>query len=136
MELQRNVFALVIDDERDQSELTKAMLRLDGYPVITADSALEGLRLCERYHPFIIITDFSMPEMDGAELLERLRNDYASDVPVIIISAYSPEYVRQKLHTSYLPEAILPKPVDFDLLLNTVSRHYQNYCHHQAVCAA
>jgi two-component system alkaline phosphatase synthesis response regulator PhoP len=135
MDHQREAFALVIDDERDQYELTKAMLRLDGYLVVTADNALEGLRLSELYHPFVIISDFSMPDMDGAELLERLKHGGAGNIPVIILSAFAPEYVKQNLRTNYWPEAILPKPVDFDLLLNAVNRHYQQY-RRQHRCAA
>ena len=136
MELQREAFALVIDDERDQYELTKAMLRLDGYPVVTADNAVEGLRMCELYHPFIIISDFSMPDMDGAELLERLRHGCGAETPVIILSAYAPDYVKQKMHPGFTPEAILPKPVDFDLLLTTVNQHYQRYARETTCCAA
>lgn len=136
MELQREAFVLVIDDERDQYELTKAMLRLDGYPVVTADNATDGLRLSELYHPFIIISDFSMPDMDGAELLERLRQGSAAHTPVIILSAYAPDYVQRKMHPGFLPEIILPKPVDFDLLLNTVNLHYQFYAQENTYCAA
>lgn len=136
MQSQLGMYALVIDDDRDQYELTKAVLALDGYKVLTADNAVEGLKLYERYHPFIIISDFSMPDMDGADLIERLNRDYATKIPVIIVSAYTPEYVQQKMHDGYQPEAIMAKPVDFDQLLHTVYHYYQTYCPPTSCCAA
>jgi two-component system alkaline phosphatase synthesis response regulator PhoP len=129
MKKQRNVFALVIDDDHDQAELIKEVLTPEGYYVLTADNAEEGLKLSERYHPFVIITDFGMPDMDGAELVERLRTIGTLDIPVVLVTAYPPEYVEQRLDFNYLPNMIIPKPVDFDLLVKTVRDYYQNGHH-------
>lgn len=126
MKKQRNVFALVIDDDHDQAELIKEVLTPEGYYVLTTDNAEEGLRLSDRYHPFVIITDFGMPDMDGAEMVERLRANGKSDIPVVLVTAYPPEYVQQKLDYNHLPDLIISKPVDFDLLLDIVRNFYQN----------
>ncbi|HZS09168.1 MAG TPA: response regulator [Blastocatellia bacterium] len=125
MEPQQNVFALVIDDDPIQYELTKAILTLEGYPVLTADNAQEGLELSNRYHPFVIITDYSMPDIDGAELIERLKASVTADTSVLIVSAYPPEYVEQQLRPGCRPDLILPKPVDYDLLVQTVRNLHQ-----------
>ncbi|MGH9939961.1 MAG: response regulator [Blastocatellia bacterium] len=126
MKKQRNVFALVIDDDHDQAELIKEVLTPEGYYVLMADNAEEGLRLSDLYHPFIIITDFGMPDMDGAELVERLRARGPSDIPVVLVTAYPPEYVERRLDFNYLPDLIMSKPVDFDLLVETVRDYHQN----------
>jgi len=126
MKKQRNVFALVIDDDHDQAELIKEVIAPEGYYVLTTDNAEEGLRLSERYHPFVIIADFGMPDMDGAEMVERLRANGTSDIPVVLVTAYPPEYVEQKLDYDHLPDLIISKPVDFDLLLEIVRDYYQN----------
>lgn len=126
MKKQRNVFALVIDDDQDQAELIKEVLAPEGYYVLTADNGEEGLRLSDLYHPFIIITDFGMPDMDGAELVERLRANGTSDIPVVLVTAYPSDYVEQRLGYNYLPDLIMSKPVDFDLLVETVRDYYQN----------
>ena len=133
MEPQRNVFALVIDDDHDQYEIIKAVLSLEGYSVLTADNAEDALKLYSRYRPFVVITDFSMPDVDGAELIELLRSDGAKDIPVVIVSAYSPDYVQEKMHPGYEPDAILPKPLDFDLLLRRVRNYHQ---HRRELCYA
>jgi CheY-like chemotaxis protein len=126
MKKQLNVFALVIDDDHDQAELIKEVITPEGYYVLTTDNAEEGLRLSERYHPFVIITDFGMPGMDGAEMIENLRANGTLDIPVVLVSAYPPEYVEQKLDYKHLPDLILSKPVDFDLLLKIVRDYFQN----------
>jgi CheY-like chemotaxis protein len=126
MKKQRNVFAVVIDDDQDQAELIKEVLGPEGYKVLTADNAEEGLRLSQHYHPFVIITDFGMPDMDGAELVERLKVNGTSDIPVVLVTAFPPEYVEERLAFTHFPDVIMPKPVDFDLLVETVRDFYQN----------
>jgi CheY-like chemotaxis protein len=126
MKKQRNVFAVVIDDDQDQAELIKEVLAPEGYSVLTTDNAEEGLRLSQHYHPFVVITDFGMPDMDGAELVERLKVNGTSDIPVVLVTAYPPEYVEERLDFNHLPDMIMSKPVDFDLLVETVRDFYQN----------
>ena len=126
MKKQWNVFAVVIDDDQDQAELIKEVLAPEGYCVLTADNAEEGLRLSQSYQPFVIITDFGMPDMDGAELVERLKENGASDIPVVLVTAYPPEYVEERLDFRRHPDLIVSKPVDFDMLVETVRGYYQN----------
>ena len=126
MKKQRNVFAVVIDDDQDQAELIKEVLAPEGYCVLTADNAEEGLRLSQDYQPFVIITDFGMPDMDGAELVERLKVSGTPDIPVVLVTAYPPEYVEERLDFNHFPDLIMSKPVDFDLLVETVRCYYQN----------
>jgi CheY-like chemotaxis protein len=134
MKNQRNVFAVVIDDDQDQAELIKEVLAPEGYCVLTAVNAEEGLRLSQSYQPFVIITDFGMPDMDGAELVERLKVNGTSDIPVVLVTAYPPEYVEERLAEYVeerldfrrLPDLIMSKPVDFDLLVETVRGYFQN----------
>ncbi|HEV2665168.1 MAG TPA: response regulator [Blastocatellia bacterium] len=124
MKKQRNIFAVVIDDDQDQAELIKEVLAPEGYCVLTADNAEEGLRLSQDYHPFVIITDFGMPDMDGAELVGRIKVN--SDIPVVLVTAYPAEYVEERLDFNHFPDLIMSKPVDFDLLVETVRDYYQN----------
>jgi CheY-like chemotaxis protein len=126
MKKQRNVFAVVIDDDQDQAELIKEVLAPEGFCVLTADNGEEGLRLSQHYHPFVIITDFGMPDMDGAELVERLKVNGSSDIPVVLVTAFPPEYVEERLDFNHFPDLIMSKPVDFDLLVETVRDFYQN----------
>lgn len=124
MKPQRNVFALVIDDDCDQYEMLETVLAYEGFSVLTAGNVEKALELSSRDHPFVIITDFGMPEHDGGELIERLKSNGSGDIPVIMVSAYPSDYVREKMRARHLPDVILSKPLDFDLLLQTVKYFY------------
>ncbi len=115
-----NSYALIIDDDRDQYELTEFILSLEGYSVKTVDNVGDAIKLFNKFQPFVIITDFSMPDVDGAELIRSLRVDGRSDIPIIIVSAYSPDYIKKRLHPGFFPDAILSKPIDFYQLLEIV----------------
>src|SRR5574341_191595 len=108
MKPQRNVFALVIDDDCDQYEMLETILAYEGFSVLTAGNVERALELSSRYRPFVIITDFGMPEQDGGELIERLKSNGSGDIPVIMVSAYPSDYVREKMRARCLPDVILP----------------------------
>jgi len=104
--------------------MLETVLAYEGFSVLTAGNVEKALELSSRYHPFVIITDFGMPEHDGGELIERLKSNGSGDIPVIMVSAYPSDYVREKMRARRLPDVILPKPLDFDLLLQTVKYFY------------
>ncbi|MDB5379980.1 MAG: two component transcriptional regulator, winged helix family [Rubritepida sp.] len=76
---------LVIDDEPQIHRFLGPALDAAGYAPLRADNAREGLRLAASRGPACILLDLGLPDMDGKELLERLR--VFSQVPVIVISA-------------------------------------------------
>lgn len=81
---------LVVDDAREICQLLCEVLEADGYEVVTAASGAEGLKAMYDLRPALVITDVSMPDMDGWTLLERIRQ--VTDVPVIMLSALGDEY--------------------------------------------
>ncbi len=81
---------LVVDDERGVLDALKTHLELDGYQVETAGRAQDALDLIsDAWRPFnIVMTDINMPEMDGLELLERIKENRGETI-VIMITAYT-----------------------------------------------
>jgi DNA-binding NtrC family response regulator len=77
---------LVADDELNMRRVLEAILRREGYDVITAANGLEALGGMSR-DVHTVITDLKMPGLDGMGLLKRLSNDYP-DVPVVMITAH------------------------------------------------
>jgi CheY-like chemotaxis protein/predicted Ser/Thr protein kinase len=78
---------LVADDEEALRRHLLRMLERLGYQVILARNGREALELAERELPDVIITDLSMPEMTGHELLARLKsNERTQHIPVIVVS--------------------------------------------------
>lgn len=81
--------ALVIDDEQQIRRFLRAGFELDGFSVLEAESAGEGLKAATLRSPDLILLDLGLPDMDGVELLERVRA--WSEVPVIVLSVRSNE---------------------------------------------
>ena len=78
---------LVVDDEPDVLTMISEYLSLEGYNILTATSGEKALMLAREHRPFAIILDVIMPEMDGWEVVQHLKEDLdTKDIPVIIIS--------------------------------------------------
>jgi putative two-component system response regulator len=79
---------LVIDDEKNVVELHKKLLENEGYDVIVAYNGLEALGKVFTEEPDLVLTDLSMPKMDGLELCEQLKNgEHTNLVPIIMVTA-------------------------------------------------
>jgi two-component system response regulator AtoC len=84
----RNIRVLVVDDEKLIRWAFKEKLEPDGYEVLTAESAEEGLKLVEREGPDVVFLDIRLPGMSGLDALERLR-EIDDTCVVIMITAYA-----------------------------------------------
>src|SRR5690242_20400044 len=80
---------LVVDDDDDIRLLLEVLLHGAGYAVETAQDGRVALRTFHAKPCDLVILDLSMPELDGFETLERIRD--LSDVPVILLTARSGE---------------------------------------------
>lgn len=79
---------LIVNDEPDQLTLMGSLLMKAGYTVLTADDGLEGLTLARRERPDLVISDVSMPKMNGLEFCREIRADAElKTVPILLVSA-------------------------------------------------
>ena len=79
---------LLVEDEVSLAMIVKDALEEDGYEVAIARDGLEGLEQYFREHPALIIADVMMPEVDGFEMVRRIRR-MDKEVPVLFLSARS-----------------------------------------------
>jgi PAS domain S-box-containing protein len=80
---------LSVDDSPDKSELLSALLRQAGYHVLSAGDGQEGLQIARREIPDLIISDVSMPVMDGFELCRLVRaEERLRTIPIILVTAH------------------------------------------------
>lgn len=79
---------LVIDDDRDITTLLQKFLSKNGYTVEVANSGKEGLPAVEKFEPDLIMCDYRLDDMNGSEILTRIK-EANPDLPVIIITGYS-----------------------------------------------
>jgi len=76
---------LVVDDEDHARDSICALLEAHGYATVTAADGYAALREVERQRPDLVLTDLFMPELDGIELIGRLR-DIAPQIPIIAMA--------------------------------------------------
>lgn len=94
---EEKIRVLLIEDEKEVAELYKLKLTLDGYEVIVAESGQEGLEKAFKHNPELIFLDIKMPEMDGFEVLKKLRKSSKTEsTPVIILSNFDEEDLIEK----------------------------------------
>jgi DNA-binding response OmpR family regulator len=83
---------LVIDDEDDIRELCRVNLEFEGFEVFDAANGPSGLDVAARVRPDVVFLDLMMPEMDGWEVLRRLKeNDATARIPVVMLTARTGE---------------------------------------------
>jgi two-component system OmpR family response regulator len=77
---------LVVDDDEHISELLATTLGLAGFTVAWALSGSEALRQVQRFRPWILVLDVMLPDLDGFEIVRRLRED-GERMPVLFLTA-------------------------------------------------
>ena len=111
---------LVVDDEPHIREVVRRFLTREGYDVIEAEDGAEALEKVGQEAPDIILLDVQMPQMDGFEVLKRLREDPATRaMPVILLTTITHrqgEIVRMRLGVNHY----VVKPCDPDIMRATI----------------
>lgn len=80
---------LIVEDESSIREVCKRYLEREEYEVLTAANGVEGWQLFNHHHPDLVILDLMMPDKDGWQLCEEIRQQ--SDVPILMLSARGEE---------------------------------------------
>jgi len=117
------VSVLLVDDAPDVRAATARLLQKAGARMVVAASALEALHLLQRKPPDVILSDIGMPDIDGYELLRRvrqLRPEQGGNTPAAAFTAYTrPEDVADALAAGY--QVHLAKPVSPTALVAAVA---------------
>jgi two-component system, NtrC family, response regulator len=78
---------LIVDDERNYPLILSAVLEEEGFETLTANSGAEALGILKESDVDLVLTDMKMPQMDGIELLERIKT-HNPDLPVVMMTAH------------------------------------------------
>ncbi|MCZ6702252.1 MAG: response regulator, partial [Ignavibacteria bacterium] len=112
---------LVVDDELSYLELVKGLLNQESYEnIITEDNPLNVIPLLEKQNIDLILLDVHMPQMNGLDLLEKIKTIYPK-IPVIVITAVDEVKVAVKADKLGASDFIT-KPFNADELLLTIKR--------------
>ena len=111
---------LVVDDEPQITRVLRTSLTGSGYEVRTANDGHAGLRSAREWQPDLVITDVSMPNMNGIELCSQLRSESA--VPIIVLSVKGEEKTKVEALDAGADDYVT-KPIGMDELLARVRRN-------------
>ena len=110
---------LVIDDNPDTRDLTHLHLTTEGFAVVVASDVREGLYMAVAEQPDLIITDISLPEINGIELIKQLSAQPELDnVPILVLTAFGNDEMDQAIRAGAY--RAIGKPVHLDSLMDEV----------------
>ena len=114
---------LAVDDIATNIMLLKAVLSRAKYKIVTASSGFEALQKVAEVNPDLILLDIMMPDLDGYEVLKRLKADPAhEDIPVIFLTAlHNPEDIVKGF--KFGASDYISKPFNHEELITRVAHH-------------
>lgn len=109
---------LVVDDELASAEVLSLILEEEGYRTFCAANGQQGLARAREVRPQLIVLDFMMPLMNGAEVGEALRaSPQTRDIKIVMNSSLPEDTVRQHFEKY---DAFLRKPYNVDMALKII----------------
>ncbi len=118
---------LLVDDEQDILDFLSYNLKKEGYRVFTANNGAEGVRLTKEISPSLVILDVMMPEMDGIEACQTIRNDAQLTQPLIAFLTSRSEDYSQIAGFEAGADDYINKPIRPRLLLSKVESLLRRY---------
>jgi len=119
----RPYIIVVVDDEPDFCAVVSELLRSQNMVVHKAFSASEALLLMSEVQPDLVLTDVMMPEVNGLELIRRLRADpVLGQVPTVVVSALVKREEREAAMDAGA-DAFIPKPFSVRELRETIAAY-------------
>lgn len=110
---------LIVDDLADNLFLLQTVLEDEGYTVEVADNGWSALEHIFASPPNLVLLDMMMPEINGIEVTQRLRqHPQLKELPIVLITAYGEMVAEQGLNVG--ANDWLSKPVDFEELLHKI----------------
>ena len=86
----KNWIVVVVDDDPSSLDVAASLLKYTGATVHTAQNGQEGVAMVRASRPHLVITDLSMPVMDGWGLIDNLKRDVVmADIPIIALTAHA-----------------------------------------------
>lgn len=112
---------LVIEDNEQNIYLATFLLEKAGFRVVQARSGEEGLALSRKSPPALILLDIQLPEMDGYEVVRRLkRQPETADIAVVAVTSYAMAGDREAILAAGC-QGYVEKPIDPDTFVATVT---------------
>ncbi len=103
---------LIIEDNRDNQVLITRIMEKAGYRTIHAETGMEGFATAQRTRPDFILLDIQLPDIEGTEVLRRIRaSEIGDSIPVIAVTSYAMAGDRERLLAAGC-NGYIEKPID------------------------
>lgn len=112
---------LIIDDEQELRNRLYFFLDEQGFEVQCCHNGEEGIKAALETNFDLILLDYNMPGMNGDKVLDRIKEEKASQKIVFLTGNYSDEANYRALGREYFPEGFLYKPFDLMELKNVIN---------------
>lgn len=122
---------LVIEDQELNRKVVRIVLQSEGYDVLEATNADEGLRFLEEDNPALILMDIALPGQSGEELTRQIKaNPNWCNIPIIALTAAAMTGDRERILKSGCDD-YLSKPIDTQVLVKRVAHHLKESQHEE-----
>ena len=112
----------VVDDNSDNRLIIRTILE-DQYEIMEFASGIEAIEGFRKNKPDVVILDISLPEMDGTEILRRIRRDAElKDLPVVALTAHAMVGDREKYLAAGFNDYVAKPILDMSVLFSTIQR--------------
>ena len=110
---------LIVDDERDLVDAYMRLLERAGHRCFGAFDASEAIQLIDAESPDLVITDLSLPDTSGIEVVRHIRSK-SKDTPIIVMSGHNTPELNQAAHAAGASMSLL-KPVSIAVLRRVIA---------------
>jgi len=116
---------LYVEDDMNNMNLVRKMLRVMGHDLLEAVDGRSGLAVAEREHPDLIFMDVNLPDIAGWEVTERLKRHPAlKGIPIVALTADGSEAVQRRCLDAGC-DAFMVKPISRTTLLKVIQQFTQ-----------
>src|SRR5579871_6032204 len=114
-----SISLLIAEDDSDIREVLSFVLQIEGFDVRAAADGREAIKILEQFVPDVLLTDLNMPNINGIELIEYVRqNKSISDLPIIAMTANDLKLIEKAKMVG--ASIVMQKPVDHEVLMASI----------------
>lgn len=112
--------ALIIEDNENNMKLLSFILEKHGFTVLEAWNGEDGVRMAEEEKPDFILLDIQLPDIEGTEVLARIRGrDACGGIPIIAVTSYAMSGDRERLLAAGC-NGYIEKPIDSMTIIDQI----------------
>lgn len=114
----------IVEDDQAISQMYRIKFEIEGYKVETAENGILGLEMIEKVRPDIILTDLMMPDMNGDEMMVKLRKTpFGKDLKIIVLTNIGEQEMPEVLKTLGILDIIIKASMTPRQVFELVKKH-------------